>query len=398
MKPRKCKNWLQSFLDWTMPVSEASEKLLTWTALFTLSAVLKKKVRFDKDYTKHYDIYPTTYVMFVGLPGAVRKSTSAGYGQDLLETLNESLAFSDPAYINIGPTSGSHVAIIEKMSKTIDGSIVVIAGEFGNIVSTMPDETYDLFAKMFDTDKTAGRFEHSTRAHKDEIVVNPSLNLLGCTTPDWMMENTGYMVGGGFAARTIFVFESQARQRHLFYKNVGPGVEALEKMKKNLVIDLKRIGSLKGGAKPESEDLAKKMEDWYLGYIDQPTEKGTETFQARKHIHTLKTALVLSVCERDDLIITEEHFDKALSLIDDVERNLSRGLTSLGKNPYAGMLYEILDYIKAHSPVKRSKVVSYFFQDVPLDEMEKILELLKTIGEIERVDTGVPDITLRVKT
>jgi hypothetical protein len=211
-----------------------------------------------------------------------------------------------------------------------------------------------------------------------------------------MMENTGYMVGGGFAARTVYIFENKARQRHLFYKNVGPTTKVLSGMRKKLITDLKRMGNLSGGAVPESDKLAKRMEEWYLGYIDQPTEKGTETFQARKHIHTLRTALLLSVCERDDLVITEEHFSKALRLIDDVEKHLSRGLTSLGRNPYSGMLYEVLDYITANTPCKRSKVVAYFFHDLPLDEMEKILELLKTIGEIERVDTGTPDISLRI--
>ena len=380
---RQCENWLKGFLNWTLPVSEAPESLLIWTGLFCLSAVLKKKVRFSKEYLKKYDIYPTTYIIFVGPPGVVRKSTSAGYGQEIIVATNKGLPVTSAAYVNLGPTSGSHVAIIDKMSEAPDGSITIISGEFGNIVSTTPDETYDFLAKMFDSDATADRYLHSTRGHGDTAVLHPSLNILGCTTPEWMSENTGYMLGGGFAARTIFIFENKARARHLFYKGVGPTVAQLNNMQEKLVTDLKYIGrTIKGEAKPENDKLAERMEKWYLGYVDKQSEKGTETFQARKHVHTLRTAMLLSVSERDDLIITEGHFDAALVLIDEVERRLARGLSSVGRNPYSGFLYEVLDYIEVNEPIARNKVMSRFWADLQMEELDKIVSILKLSGEI----------------
>ena len=389
MAKRKCDNWLTSFLEWTVPVSEAPESLLIWSGLFCISSVIKKNIRFSKEYLKKYDIFPTTYVMFVGPPGVVRKSTSAGYAQDILIGVNENISVTDKAFVNLGPTSGSHSKIIEKMAATVDGTMTIIAGEFGNIVSTMPEETYDFFAKMFDSDKTAERFMHSTRAHGDEIVLNPSLNLLGCTTPDWIAENTGYMLGGGFAARTVFIFEDKARSRHLFYKGVGPSNEVLAKLKDNLVIDLRRIGRLKGEIKPQDDILAKRMEEWYLDYIDAPAAAGAETFQARKHVHTLRTAMVLSLCESDNFIISNEHFDAALVLIDDVEKKLSRGLSTVGRNPYAADLYTVLDYIDKNSPVARGTVLSRFWHDLQPDELAKVLEVLKACGEITERSDGV---------
>jgi len=395
-KKRECENWLKTFLDWTMPVSEAPESLLTWTGLFCISAVLKNKVRFSREYTKKYDIMTHTYTIFVGPPGVVRKSTSAGYAQELITEMNEEILVIDSAYVHLGPTSGSHVAIIDKMSNTIDGSMTIVSGEFGNIVSTMPEETYDLFAKLFDTDASALRLEHSTRAHKDEVVLRPNLNLLGCTTPDWIMQNTGYMLGGGFAARTVFVFEYKARQRHLFYKDIGPDVAGLDKIKKRLITDLARIGQLKGESKPEGPKLAKKMEEWYQEYIDTPAERGAETFQARKHIHTLRTAMVLSICERDDLVVTTAHFDQAIKLIDDVEGKLSRGLSSMGRNPYSSAMYSVLEYIEKNEPVPIGVVVAYFFNDIPPEEIYKIFEVLQVSKQIERLINVDPNI-LRMK-
>jgi len=393
-KKRACDNWLKTFLDWTMPVSEAPKSLLTWTGLFCISAVMKNKVRFSREYTKKYDILTHTYIIFVGPPGVVRKSTSAGYAQELILEMNEEILATDPAYVLFGPTSGSHVAIIDKMSNNQDGSMTIISGEFGNIVSTMPEETYDLFAKLFDTDASALRLEHSTRAHKDEVVLEPNLNLLGCTTPDWIMQNTGYMLGGGFAARTVFVFEYKARQRHLFYKDVGPSVDELDLMKKSLTKDLARIGNLKGEFKPKTEKLAKRMDDWYLSYVDTPAERGAETFQARKHIHTLRTAMVLSACERDDLVITEAHFDQALELINDVESKLSRGLSSMGRNPYSSAMYGVLEYIEKNDPVAEGKLIAYFYNDIPIAEIHNILEVLKVTQQIQRLDSNPPKLRM----
>ncbi len=390
MKKRQCENWLDTFLKWTLEVSEAPESLLVWSALFCISAVTKKKIQFSKEYLKKYTIYPTAYVMFVGPPGVVRKSTSAGYAQELLKGVNKGIPVTDSAYINIGPTSGSKAKIVEKMAATVDGTMTLIAGEFGNIVATSPEEMYEFLQKMFDSDATAERYEHSTRGHGDEVVLNPSLNLLGCTTPEWISENSGYMLGAGFAARTVFIFENQARSRHLFYKNIGPSNEALESMRKKLVYDLRKMGRLKGEMRPQDDKLANRMEAWYQGYVDKPAPSGAETFQARKHIHTLRTAMVLSLCESDSLIITEDHFDKAIELINDVERKLSRGLSAVGKNLYAGELYKVLDFIDANAPIERGKVMAKFWADIgDTNVLEKILEILKMGKEITESDTGV---------
>ena len=387
-KTRECENWLDTFLEWTKPVSESPESLLTWSGLFCLSSVLKRKVRFSKEYTKRYDILPTTFVIFVGPPGVVRKSTSAGYAQELLDAVNLLCPKGNPARVYFGPTSGSHQAIIEKMAGEIEGTLSIIAGEFGNIVSTAPEKMYDFLAHMFDSDGAAQRYEHSTRQFKNEVIKFPTLNLLGCTTPDWMLQNSGYMLGGGFAARTVFIFEDKARQKQLFYKDIGPSVKELIGLKAKLVKDLLHIGGLKGEAKPINKKLADRMEKWYQDYSDEPAERGTETFQSRKHIHTLRTAMVLSICERSDLIITEEHFDKALKLIDEVERNLGHGLAMVGKNPQSKALHLIEKYVRQHEPVLKGEVVSYFMLDLSVDDIYKVLEVLRISGKVVEVDSG----------
>ena len=162
-----------------------------------------------------------------------------------------------------------------------------------------------------------------------------------------------------------------------------------------MIKDLSRIGQLKGEFVPENEKLEDKMEAWYQAYKPEPVEKGVETFKQRKHVQTLRTAMVLSLCESDELVVTNEHFDDAIKLIDKVEKNLARGLSSVGRNPYSALLYKVLDYIEANTPIKKGKVMAYFFKDIPPDELSKVFEVLKASGEIQEVTTGT-DSMLRI--
>lgn len=392
---RECDNWLKTYLDWTLPVTEAPESMLVWSGLYALSAILKRRVWYAKDLIKKWDVFPTSYVMFVAPPGVAKKSTTAGFTERLLMEYNESINVTDSSYVNFGPTSGSDIQLIKSMSETNDGSMTVISGEFGNIVKTRTAETYDFFTKMFDNDP---HYIHSTISTNKLSILNPSFNILGCTTPDWMAHNTGYITGGGFAARTVFLFEYKARQRKLFDKEYyeengeiksrdlgGLSEKDLDIMKDKLLKDLASIAKLKGEMRPENIRLERDMNEWYKDYVDSPVERGSETFQQRKHVHTLRTAMLLSICERDDLLITREHHEKSLELIGYVEKRLGRGFSSVGNNPYSGAYYKVLDYIDSHSPVDRGRVQAYFFKDIPLEEMVKIFEVLKMAGEIEEI-------------
>jgi len=401
-KKRECENWLKTFLEWTMPLSEAPESLLIWTGLFCISAVMKRKLKFSEEYVP-YNVYANAYIIFVGPPGVVRKSTSSGYAYKLLAGMNDNLPTkeSDPAFIYFGPTSGSAAKVIEKMSESLDGSMTIVAGEFGNLVSTSPEEMYDYLGRMFDSDAGAARYEHATRSHGSEVILGGSMNIIGCTTPDWMLQNTGYMSGGGFASRVVFIFEDKTRQDALFYRKkrikTGITVEKQAKMQEALIRDLARIGQLKGEFVPENEKLEDKMEAWYQEYKPLPVEKGVETFKQRKHVHTLRTAMVLSLCESDKLVVTNEHFDKAVKLIDKVESKLSRGLSAMGQNPYSSLLYSIVDYIEREGEPFEGKTIAYFLPDAPLVEIRNTIQVLKDSQQIQGVEIPGKPTMLRIK-
>ena len=338
------------------------------------------------------------YLVLVGPPGVATKTTTMGIAEELLNRVNKGLAVSDPAFINFGPTSGSWVKIIEKMSKNFDGSMCIMSGEIGNLLSYDPMGAYDFYSRIFDNPII---YQHSTRGNADETIVLPNLNIIGCTNPDWININSGYILKGGFAARTIFIFEYQPRQVKMHYDDVSQSVEDLNKLKTDLAHDLKIIGQMRGEFTYESKELRDKVEAWYQKYKKENVAKAVETFSARKHIHLLRTSMLLSAAQSDDRIVRDSHIEGAKILIEDVEKKLTRGLSGIGRNQYSQELYDILDFIKKNEPVEirpKNKLWAAFWQMFPdKTAFESIMETLKALDEIEEVDMGTAGKVVRMK-
>jgi hypothetical protein len=388
---RECSNWLDSFVSLHKDTSPAPISFLEWSGLFCISSVTKRKIEFSREYLKTFRIYPNIYVIFIAKPGALHKSTTAGLAMEVVQEMLKGMLITDPAYINLGQTSGSYIGILESLAESMDGSVSIVASEFGTLTMSTPIETYTFLCELFDSDKVAEKYKHKTRHKGTESISNPSVNILGCTTPSWITENSGFMTGGGFAARVVFVFEEKTRYRRLFSKDVGPTLKEQDAIRAKLAKDLRLIGKIKGQAKPENKAVADEIEAWYQKIENFKGEKGTETFQARKHVHVLRNAMLLSLCERDDLIITQEHFLRARAQIEEVESRLGKGMAILGRNPYSGMLFDVLEYIRESGPVDRGKLMARFwteFEKNPDQDLTMILETLKAMGEVKERTTG----------
>lgn len=350
LPPRKLENWLHGYLDWTLPRSEAPESMILWAGLFAVSSALKRKVCFPKSLMGSYEIYPNLYVIFVAPPGVSRKSTTAGYAEELL--LNITLALKKES-INIAPTSTSAQKLIETLSNTQDASLTIISSEFSSFIGTTREAMYELLTDIFDGKR---KFEYATRGHGIELSERPVVNLLAATTPAWVSRQPPeYFLGGGFASRVIFVFESKRRQYRLYYSDVN--YRELEILGVKLTHDLAIIASLKGEFQHETIALRNRMEEWYVEHakkgVDDPRLAG---YHERKHLHVHKVAMLLSAIERNDLIVTETHFDQARSMLGDVEAKMPRALSQVGSNPIGQYLYEIQDFIAEKVEVSKKKL------------------------------------------
>lgn len=375
-------NWLKVYLDWTLPRSEAPESMVLWAGLFTVAAVLKRKVIIPKSLMGSYEIYPNLYIIFVGTPGTVRKSTTIGYAEELLLSMSELLTDSS---ITFASTSSSASKFIEMLSKSEDSSMTVISSEFSSFVATSKETMYELLTDIYDGKK---KFSHGTRQHGFELAEEPVINLIAATTPAWISKQPPeQFLGGGFASRVLFIFEQKRRQYKLYFDDID--YEKTEIVGGILAKDLRHISSLKGEFKHDSLTTKKMMEDWYQVHAKQGTnDSRIEGYWERKHVHVHKVAMILSVMERDDLIITQAHFEAAKLLLDELEEKMPRALSSIGSNPIGHYVYDVQDFIRDRGEVTKKVLTARFFRDLRTEELIELMDALEGMGTISILPNG----------
>lgn len=369
--PRLLDNWLYEFRDWTIPRSEAPESLIIWSGLFAISSVVKRHICFPRSLMGSYDIYPHLYVIFVGPPGVIRKSTTSAYAEELLNEME---------HLKIASTATSASKLIETMSETIDGALCIISSEFGSFVSVSKEEMYDLLTDIYDGKR---KYEYATREHGLEITENPCVNLLGATTPTWISEQMPtYVIGGGFASRTIFVYENSVRQRTLYY---NLNWAEFERTKERLVHDLRHIGDMSGEFKHDSKSTREWVEEWYRETADEDAQEKMQGYINRRHVHLHKIAGIFSLAERDDFVVTRTHFEAALSVLSGIEVNLPSIFSPVGKNPFAGDLDGVRKYIRDRGQVDYAKLLARFYHNLGADSLKEILSSLVSMGDLRRI-------------
>lgn len=374
--PRQLENWLTAYGDWTLPRSESPESMIIWAGLFAVSSAVKRHVYFPKKLMGSYAIYPNLYVIYVGPPGVVRKSTTAGYAEHLLHSVDD---------INLASTAMSASKLVEIMSETLDGSLSILASELGTFMNISKEEMYDLLTDLYDGKV---RYDYATRMHGIEIVENPCVNFLAATTPSWVAEQMPvHVIGGGFASRCIFIFEEKRRRKQLYYDIDWRHYSDLGKALEN---DLAHIAAIEGEFRHENRGVRDAMEDWYQSSPDEHGDDRVEGYFNRKHVHVHKVAMLLSLCERDDLVITLTHFEAAKALLAGLEERMPRAFTSVGRNPYSDDILKILEFVREGGdgkPVERKHIARRFFHQLQGPELDEVLSTLVTMGELEYVKT-----------
>ena len=128
------------------------------------------------------------------------------------------------------------------------------------------------------------------------------------------------------------------------------------------------------------------MEEWYQATSEQDTKEKIIPFRNRKHVHVHKVAMLLSLAERDDLILSMTHFKAAVALLDNVELKLPGVFAGMGKNIFGGEMESIRDFIhKQPGKVEFKRIHRRFYQDIPGEaKIKELLGELITLGLVEK--------------
>lgn len=375
---RELKNWLTGFLSWTLPRSETPESMLTWMGLYTLAAVMKRRVQWPRSLMGGYEISPNLYIVLVGEPAVVRKSTTLGFSQSLL--YNAPVTFAGDVT--------SHSKILDALSKSPDGSVAITSGEFSSLVQTTPESTYEILTDIFDN---RAKFEWSTWAHGDKSIDKPVVNLAACTTPAWMSRQPQeYFVGGGFASRVLFLYEEEPRQLEIYYDHLDH--EKLTVLERQLIEDLNSFSKLEGDIRHDSDKTKEHIRAWYKSHVQENVDPRLKGYFGRKHVHAHKVAALLSIAERNDLKVTVKHWNQALKLLAYIEQKMPKAFAGLGVNPFSSLMDNIYDYlVQVDGEVMLNRIAARFYREgITLEQLKSALAFLTTTGKVKAKGTESP--------
>lgn len=333
---RRCKNWLQSYRDYILPRTDAPDSFVFWSGIFTIAAVLRRRVSVPKKYLGLWTCYPHMYLMFVGPPG-VRKTTAIDTGARALLTQIDG--------ITVGPDFFTKESVLEKMQRSSDASMFMTVDEFSSVLQKAGKDggraVYDFFTAMYDS-KTV--IESSTKSSGTVYLENPTLSFFSATTPGWINNNMPEdVISGGFASRCIWVYAEEPRVEQMFFD----GVELAPELERDLLLDLLEISNLEGefGFTPEGLEYARKWTELPAPMSIKKNEK-LGGYLNRRKMHVMKLAMIHSVLRTNELMINQEDWEFGVWACESIEPNLEKIFGGVGKNRYTTEIDRIVSFVR----------------------------------------------------
>lgn len=385
---RNFPDWLTAYCDYA-GFSEAPRHMHFWTGVSCIAGALRRRVWLDMAYFKWT---PCFYIVMVAPPGIVSKSTTVGIGMNLLRRV--------PG-VNFGPEVVTWPALVTAFAAAsesfeLDGewhtqcALTLESSEFGNLVNPTDREMIDLLVTLWDSKQ--GAFKKVTKGSGCDVVENPWINLIACTTPAWIAGNfPEYVIGGGFTSRCLFVY-TEAKAKFVPY----PSLEVPKGMQEiaiKLVQDLEHISVALTGPFKLSDSAITWGIEWYRHHYNGGLPENLKDdrfagYMARKQTHLHKLALILSASARDDKVITHEDLSLANQMISDLEADMPKVFAKIGRTEESVQAERFIKYVQGKGDVPYDEAYRYIHTHFPgVKDFEDILNGAIRAGFLQMLAT-----------
>lgn len=365
--PRQLENWIKGFSFFTSE-SEAPDSYLFWTAMSTIAGAIQRRVHVRWIY---YDFYPNMYIVLVGPPARVHKSSVIAFGRNFLREIGVATASE-------AITKEALIDQMDKRSTEFASALTVLSSELETFISPSGEKMIGFLTDIFDSPDI---WEYTTKGGGTKIIKKPYLNLLAGTTPSWIATSFDIsFVEQGMASRTLFIFENKPRF-HKAFANITP---EMWEMRDKLAMDLEHISQLEGEFE-WTEDAIEWFTDWYENHLPQEKlDYRLEGYLGRKPTHLLKVAMVLSLAARDELVLDSQILQLAKAQLDLLESSMVKTFSAVGRNPYASDLERIFNEILLEGGMTKAEIMQRNAHAMQKAVLEETLETLILMGVVRQ--------------
>ncbi|KKN23494.1 hypothetical protein LCGC14_0904290 [marine sediment metagenome] len=360
-------NWLMRYGEYTIE-SESPEQFHLWTGLSIIASVVRRNVWLDQG---THTLYPNMYVILVGPPGRVRKSTSIRLGRHLLLDIEN---------IHFGADSCTREELIKSMAKisvtATQAAMTIHSTELSSLIEPSGIKMIQFLTDIFDGDF---KWRYSTKHQGKDVIHNPVLNILAATTPTWIADGLpADVVGHGFTSRVLFVYGADRR-----YLKPFPGPLNAE-LAKDLRLDLDHISRIEGTFK-----WGKGSKDCYAEIYREidastPQDYRVEGFHNRKDIYTLKVAMLLAIARSDELVMYPGDIKTAYAALSAIEESMHKTFSAVGKYDHAADTERLLAAIRESGEMTSEEIHQRFYAAGDVDQIGKMIMMLLSQGVVTR--------------
>ena len=377
-------SFISDFLEYNSG-NECPEPYVLWTGYSLLSAAIGRRVYTDLDYFK---VWPNLYTLLVGDSG-IKKTAASDLGKVILRA-----AIPDIPFCADNETYQGTIMYMdsEKSLRTFrdhEGNVVeykpycIFASEFMDLIQNNPDGYVKFLTNIYDRpDSYIYRLKNEERT-----LIRPYVMLCACTTPIWLTDQIkAKTFGAGFGRRVIMVCHDKEKRLRPFL------TDAMRAARDRCVKRLTAIQSISGPMllEPVASTF---FWQWYISDT-KPDDSFLKDWWSSKKILLLKVAMLTSLSERDDRVITKNYIELALALLGEVEKNISMVTTRIGRSELIEPSITILNMLRANKgamPTKelRKRTLRDFKSTT---EQWQVLQHLKDtdqIIEFDHIDAGV---------
>ena len=324
------------------------------------------------------NLYPNLYVVLCAPPG-IGKTVLTSLIQNLFAEMNDH---------HLAPSSVSRASLVDALREAnrklikptqtpsiVDfNSLMIIANEMGVLVPGYDNEFMNTLTDLYDGKRYAEKKRGKDLSY---VMKHPQLNLLAATTPSYL--NSVMPEGAwdqGFISRVVLVFSGEQIIKSLFTEDNMP-----ESSFNALAHDLKIIGDLFGKIK-FTHEAAAAIDKWnMLKGPPRPEHPKLLHYNTRRTAHLLKLSMIACVACRDELVVTIDDFNTALSWLLEAEIYMPDIFKSMASGGDARAIedtyyYAYQVYTKEKAPVSEARIIEYLQNRVPAHSVERVLQVM----------------------
>jgi hypothetical protein len=382
---RNFPDWITAYLTYAS-VTEAPKRMHFWAAVGAVAGALRRRVWLDM---KRFQWYPSFYIIYVGPPGVVTKSTTIDIAMELLRQV--------PG-IKFGPNAVTWQALVTAFAAASEAfeyegvwhpmsPLTLAASELGSLLNLQDRDMINLLIELWDGKKS---YEKVTKMSGNDTIEAPWINLQAGTTPHWIADNMPQaMIGGGLSSRCIFVYGA-TKEKYIAYVDEHVG-DADKDLRLALIHDLEIISMLCGEFKiaPDARDWGKA---WYEAFWKdialRMDDQMLEGYAARKQTHLHKVAMILSASRGSSLCITLEDLQLANVMLLDIEKDMHKVFSRIGRTEDSMQAERFIEFIQRKGTISYTdayKMIHIYFPD--FRDFEGILDGAVRSGQVQILST-----------